>query len=212
MKPTGRFGHSCAFVVGMAATRARNAATRRNFIIGKWSPLSVWLIDYPIDPYSVRLAATPRSRSAHAVLHLSPRAHGLDPALAIRAFCRWRVRRADLDLYRGHVRHRRYRYGENLVADDLRHEQAAIRQARGAELHHGRGQQRRQARRLVRPSQHPALREHAADPRRPWLSARRRYADRAHGRPPAGLARLPVADQLRSAPRAQDVDGCVGDL
>src|SRR5262249_32830270 len=82
--------------------------------------LSVWLIAYPIDPSSVRLAATPRSRSAHAVLHLSPRAHGLDPAHAIRALCRRRVRRADLDLHRGHVRHRRYRHGENLVAHDLR--------------------------------------------------------------------------------------------
>src|SRR5262249_32830271 len=70
-------------------------------------------------------------------------------------------------------------------------DKAAIRQARRAQLHHGRGQQRRQARRLVRPSQHPPLREHAADPRRPRLSARRRYAHRAHGRPPAGLARIP---------------------
>ena len=32
------------------------------------------------------------------------------------------------------------------------------------------------------------------------------------GRPPAGLARIPVADQLRSARRAQDVDRCVCDL
>src|SRR5262249_9745540 len=29
----------------------------------KMVPLSVWLIDYPIDPSSVRLAVTPRSRS-----------------------------------------------------------------------------------------------------------------------------------------------------
>ena len=29
---------------------------------------------------------------------------------------------------------------KNLVAHDLRHEQAAIRQARRAQLHHGRGQ------------------------------------------------------------------------
>ena len=50
-----------------------------------------------------------------------------------------------------------------------------------AELHYGRGQQRRQAGRLVRPSQHPALREHPAHPRRARLSARRRYAHRAHG-------------------------------
>src|SRR5262249_14198568 len=33
-----------------------------------------------------------------------------------------------------------------------------------------------------------------------------------HGRPPAGLARIPAADQLRSPRRAQDVDRCVCDL
>ena len=74
-----------------------------------------------------------------------------------------------------------------------------------AELHHGRGQQRRQARSLVRPAQHPALREHAAHPRRPRLSARRRHAHGTFRRPPAGLAGLPAADQLRGACRAQDL-------
>src|SRR5262249_27772323 len=54
----------------------------------KMVPLSLWLIDYPIGPSSVRLAVTPRSRSHHAVLHLSPRAHGLDSAHAIGALCR----------------------------------------------------------------------------------------------------------------------------
>ena len=66
----------------------------------------------------------------------------------------------------------------------------------GGELHHGRGEQRRQARSLVRPAQHPALCEHAAHPRRPRLSALRRHADHPDGRPPAGLARLSAADQL----------------
>src|SRR5215831_15772020 len=37
MKRTGRFGHSCAFAVGMATRIASNATTRRNFTIGKWS-------------------------------------------------------------------------------------------------------------------------------------------------------------------------------
>ena len=69
--------------------------------------------------------------------------------------------------------------------------------SRGGELHHRRGEQRRQARSVVRPAQHPAVGQHAAHPRRPRLSARRRYADGAHGRPPAGLARLSPADQLR---------------
>src|SRR5262249_46676933 len=72
----------------------------------KMVPLSVWLIDYPTGRSPLPPAATPRSRSLHAVLHLSPRAHGLDSAHAIRALCRRRVRRADLDLHRGHVRHR----------------------------------------------------------------------------------------------------------
>ena len=40
--------------------------------------------------------------------------------------------------------------------------EAAVRQAAGGELHHGRGEQRRQARSLVRPAQHPALGEHAS--------------------------------------------------
>ena len=82
----------------------------------------------------------------------------------------------------------------------------------GGELHHRRGEQRRQARSLVRPAQHPAVGQHAADPRRPRLSARRRHADRAPGRPPAGLARLSPADQLRGAGRAQDLDRRLRDL
>src|SRR5262249_10791424 len=37
MKRIGRFGHSCAFAVGMATRIASNATTKRNFTIGKWS-------------------------------------------------------------------------------------------------------------------------------------------------------------------------------
>ena len=99
------------------------------------------------------------------------------------------ARRADADLHGRHVRHRRYRHAEGLLADHVRHEQAAVRQAAGRELHDGRSQQRRQARSLVRPTQHPALCQHAADPRRPRLSARGRHADDPLRRPPAGLAR-----------------------
>ncbi len=72
------------------------------------------------------------------------------------------------------------------------------------ELHHGRGEQRRQARSLVRPAQYPALGQHAAHPSGPRISARGRHADHPAGRPPSWLARLPPADQLRGARRAQD--------
>ena len=71
---------------------------------------------------------------------------------------------------------------------------------RGGELHHGRGEQRRQARILDRPAQHPALGEHVADPRRPRLSARGRHHHGAVRRSSRGLAGLPAADQrARSA-------------
>src|SRR6478672_962889 len=134
MKRTGRLGQSCPLAVGMAAISTRDATTRRSFTIGKWScsPASTILS----VPPCVRLAATPRSRSPHAVLQLSPRAHGRDDAFAVGAVCRGLLCRADFDLYRGHLRDRRYRHGENLVADHLRHEQAAIRQARRAQRHH----------------------------------------------------------------------------
>ena len=124
--------------------------------------------------------------SCHAVLDLSPRAHGLDQAYAVRPLCGRFTCRADVDLYRGQVRHRRHRHGQDLVADHFRHEQAAIRQARGAEFHHGGGEQRRQARGLVRPSQHPPIREHAAHPCRARLPAGRRYPHDTARRPPAG--------------------------
>ncbi len=164
----------------------------------------------------VRLRQQPcrreRSRSPHAVLDLSARAHGLDPAHSFRPVRGGLVRRAHPDLYGRPVRHRRHRHGEDLVADDVRHEQAAIRQAGSSELHHGRGQQRRQARGLVRSSQHPAVGEHAARSRRARIPARRRHPDRAPWRPPQRLARLPPADELRGAGRAQDLDRCVRDL
>ena len=47
---------------------------------------------------------------------------------------------------------------------------------------------------------------------RPRLSARRRHADGTSRRPPAGLARLPPADQCRGARRAQDLDRRLRDL
>ena len=72
------------------------------------------------------------------------------------------------------------------------------------QLHDGRGEQRRQARVLDRPPQHPALGEHAADPGRPRLPARRRDHHRALRRPPRKARRVcgcrPIA---RSASRSR---------
>src|SRR5262245_26377948 len=141
MNLTGRLGHSCAWAaVGTVATTARSATTTSNLIIEKLLPF-VFAIDYRIGPSPARLAAAFHSRPLNAVFDLSPRAHGLDQAHAARAFCRGLACRADARLHRGHVRHRRYRDGEGVVADNFRYEQAAIRQARGSELHHRRGEQ-----------------------------------------------------------------------
>ena len=76
------------------------------------------------------------------------------------------------------------------------------------ELHDGRGEQRRQARGLVRPPQHSPVRQHAADPRRPRLSARRRHTDDPARRPPARLARFAAADQRREQGRAAHLGRC----
>ena len=189
---------------------ARAAATARAFSIGNCSclscPASTIVSVLPRPP------AVPRRIRGHAVFHLSARAHGLDHALAAGAVRRGLLCRADPGLHRRHVRHRRHRHAEDLVADHLRHEQAAVRQAAGGELHHGRGEQRRQARSLVRPHQHPALCEHHPDPRRPRLSARGRHLDDPDRRPPPGLAGLPAADQCRGAGRASILGRCVRDL
>ena len=82
----------------------------------------------------------------------------------------------------------------------------------GGELHHGRGEQRRQARSLVRPPQHPAMGEHHPDPRRPRLPARGRHHHDPHRRPPAGLAGLSAADQCRGQRRAAHLGRCLRDL
>src|SRR5262249_34772363 len=57
MKRIGRFGHSCAFVVGMATTRARNATTRRNFTIGKWSRSPYGSLSYRRFPWPASAAS-----------------------------------------------------------------------------------------------------------------------------------------------------------
>ncbi len=51
-----------------------------------------------------------------------------------------------------------------------------------------------------------------SDSGRARLSARRRYADGASGRPQAGLAGLPAADQCRSECGAENLGRCVCDL
>ena len=178
----------------------------------------------PFCPHCVspcdRLASDGHLRSSYNVLTraIRPRLRPFPPifrstwdrpAHAGRPVCRRLVRRADAGLHGRHLRHRRHRHGEGLMADHLRHGQAAVRQAAGGELHHGRGEQRRQARSLVRPAQHPALREHAADPRGPRLPARRRHPDHPLRRPAAGLARLAAADQCGEERRAQDLGRCV---
>ena len=150
--------------------------------------------------------------AADAVFHLSARAHGRDPSRDARPVHRRLAAGGHPRLHRRQVRHRRHRHGEDLVAHHLRHGQAAVRQAAGAELHDGRSQQRRQARGLVRPAEHPPLRQHAADPRRPRLSAPGRHAHHPLRRPAAGLARLAAADQRREERRAEDLGRCVRDL
>ena len=54
--------------------------------------------------------------------------------------------------------------------------------------------------------------QYAADPRRPWLPARRRYADDTLGRSQTGLAGLPAADQRRGECRTEDVGRRVRDI
>ena len=121
----------------------------------------------------------------HAVLEISPRAHGLHQASVAGAVCRRILCRAHACLHRRHVRHRRHRHGESVVADHVGLEQAAVRQAGRAELYDGRGQQRRETGSLVRSPQYSPLCQYAADPRRPRLSARRRHADHPARRPQA---------------------------
>ena len=57
--------------------------------------------------------------------------------------------------------------------------------------------------------QHPDVCEHAADPRRPRLSAPRRHVDGSLRRPPQGLAGRAHADQCREARRIEDFGRCI---
>ena len=133
MKCIGRFGHSCPQPAAGATMATSVARTRRIIIECARLRSSSYILSHP-SPGRPVAAPLSRSFSRHAVLDLSPRAHGLDQAYAARTLCRGLACRADVDLYRRHVRHRRYRHGEDFMADHLRHEQAAIRQAGGARI------------------------------------------------------------------------------
>ena len=77
------------------------------------------------------------SSNRHAILQVSSRAHGLHQARDAGTVRRRLLRRARAGLYRRHLRHRRHRHGESVVADHIGLEQAAVQQARRSELRDG---------------------------------------------------------------------------
>ena len=94
-----------------------------------------------VSALSPRYARTPSrlsgSGNSHAVLEVSSRAHGRHQACdAGTVYCRL-LCRAGAGLYRRHLRHRRHRHGENLMAHHIGLEQAAIQQARCSEFRYG---------------------------------------------------------------------------
>src|ERR1700719_2326270 len=210
MKRMGRLGHSCAAAAaGIARATKSDAINAGERAIPSLLPFAS-VIYYRNDAGSVepiaasRLEVLPRN----AVLDLSARRHGSNQALSLRAIRCGLICRADPDLYGRRIWHRRHRNAQNLMADDIRHEQAAIRAAIRGEFHHGRGEQWGKARGLVRPAQHPALCKHAPHSCRPRLSACRRHAHDPDGRPATRLARVSPADQLRRGVWAQDRGRC----
>src|SRR5579864_8935947 len=74
-------------------------------------------------------SAAPDTADCHALFEVSSRAYGFYRAFAAGAVhCRF-VYAAHAGLYGGHVRHRRYRHGESVVADHVRLQQAAVRRS-----------------------------------------------------------------------------------
>src|ERR1700738_2763124 len=131
MKRMGRLGHSSASTAaGNAGATTNEAINADERAIPSLLPFAS-VIDYRNDAAAVepiaasRLEVLPRN----AVLALSARRHGSDQALSLRAIHCGLIRRADPDLYGRKVRYRRYGNAQNLMAEDVRHEQAAIQRA-----------------------------------------------------------------------------------
>ena len=133
-----------------------------------------------------------------AAFDLPARAHGHRHPLARRP-CRGRqLPVVHAGLHGGLFRHRRHRLDQDRAALRGRHGTAAVERSEGCELHHGRGLERRGARRALRPEdEHPAVGQDPVHPGRARLPERGRHDHRALRRPPAGLARHAHADLRR---------------